>query len=141
MQSVGDHGRADLVFDGGAADIQGMRRGIETDGCFVIRRLFDLVGIARILARAEQASAAWDFMVARGYAESHEDFVKGVFAAGHIPGEDIDVAQTILDLCEKSSYDAIAFALFGNASHGFTVMRIMRPSSTSASISIAAIRT
>jgi hypothetical protein len=100
-----------------------MRRAIERAGCFVIRDLFDAAGVARVRVRAELASQAWDFMVARGYVKGHEDFVAGAFAAGHIPGEDIDVAQTISDIIENSSYDVIATELFGNASHGYAVRR------------------
>jgi hypothetical protein len=100
-----------------------MRQAIEQAGCFVIRDLFDAAGVARVRARAELASQAWDFMVARGYTKGHEEFVAGAFAAGHIPGEDIDVPQTISDIIEMSSYDAIATELFGNASHGYAVRR------------------
>src|SRR5262245_45490339 len=93
-QSSPDHGRPELVFDAAAPDIAGMLRALEQAGCLSVRNLFDPAGSARVRERAEFASRAWDFMVARGYTKGHEDFLAGPFPACHIPSDDIDTVQT-----------------------------------------------
>lgn len=120
-----DHGRSDLVFCGGAPDIEGMRKAIASAGCLVVRNLFDPDGLAEARARAVLAATAWDFMVARGYTKGHEEFIAGAYAAGHIPAVDIDPEQTKSEIMIIGRYSEIASELFGEVSYGYALRRSM----------------
>jgi hypothetical protein len=123
--AAADDGHPELIFQGRAPDVAGMREAVARNGCFVIRGLFDRSGIARVLERAVFATRAWEFMIARGYAAGHDDFLRGAYSAGHIPGEDIDGPQTFADIATGSSYDLIAEELFGTISRDYALRRSM----------------
>jgi len=111
------------IFLASAAEVPQLREAIADHGCFVLRQLFDPAGLRRIRERADFVRRAWDYMIDHGYTHDIEEYLAGVFRAGHLPETHIDVTTTWNDLTTGSLFDQIAAAVFGATTRSYALRR------------------